>query len=111
FYVARSGDQPTDAITSAGDVAMQAKRYDVTSFSETAFEGEFQKACRVIPDLDCYIFAAPRRTAQLAQLANELQKKEGVDIFLLGFDEPDSELAALCLHFWNDIKQFPSLAA
>lgn len=111
FYVARSGDQPTDAITSAGDVAMQTKRYDVTSFSETTFEGEFQKACRVIPDLDCYIFAAPRRVAQLVQLANELQKKEGVDILLLGFDEPDSEFAALCLHFWNKIRHFPSLSA
>jgi hypothetical protein len=27
FYIARSGDQPADAIAGAGDVAIQGKRY------------------------------------------------------------------------------------
>src|SRR6266404_3621576 len=64
FYVARSGDQPADAIASAADIAMQAKRYGKTAVDETNFEGEFAQACRLIPTLDCYVFAVTRQTAQ-----------------------------------------------
>jgi hypothetical protein len=38
-----------------------------------------------------------------------LQDKEGVDIFLIEFEKPDSDLAALCLRFWDEIRHFPSL--
>ena len=65
FYVARSGDQPADAVASAADIAMQAKRYGKANVDETKFEGEFAQACRVIPNLDCYVFAVTRQTAQL----------------------------------------------
>ena len=101
FYVARSGDQPADAASSAADVAIQVKRYKETTFSETQFEGEFHKACRLYPNLDSYIFAASRPTAQLITLAEQLQQREGIDIFLIGFDKPDSPLPTLCLRFWQ----------
>jgi hypothetical protein len=106
FYVARSGDQPADAIASAADIAIQAKRYAKTAVDETNFEGEFAQACRLIPDLDCYVFAVTRQTAQLRVLATELQNREGVDIVLLGFDTIDSELPALCVTFWQHVKYF-----
>ncbi len=110
FYIARSGDQPADSVNSAGDVAIQTKRYGGSEFSETTFEGEFGRACRAFPLLDCYVFAATRRTAQLAALAHQLEQEHGVDILLVGFEGLDSELAALCVSFWRDIKDFPTLS-
>jgi hypothetical protein len=65
FYIARSGDQPADVVSTSGDVAIQGKRYDKTPLDETEFEGDFHKACRLCPKLDCYVLAATRRTAQL----------------------------------------------
>lgn len=111
FYVARSGDQPADAIASAADVAIQAKRYDKTVLDETQFEGEFAQACRLIPNLDSYVFAATRQTAQLRLLASAIQNREGVDIILLEFDAADSELPALCVTFWDKVRHFTHLAA
>ena len=110
FYVARSGDQPADAIASAADIAMQAKRYAKSTVVETNFEGEFAKACRLIPSLDCYVFAVTRQTGQLRLPAKELQNREGVDIVLLGFDTIDSELPALCVTFWQRVKHFTKLS-
>ena len=110
FYVARSGDQPADALSAAGDVAMQGKRYDRTPLDETDFEGDFHKACRLCPKLDCYVLAATRATAQLNSLARELENRTGIDVILLQFDAPESELPALCVTFWDRIKSFPKLS-
>src|SRR5205823_4281432 len=104
-------DQPADSLASAADVAIQTKRYDMAVVDETKFEGEFSQACRLIPNLDCYVFAVTRQTAQLRLLAHDLQEKEGVDIVLLGFDSVESELPALCVTFWNEVKHFTHLAA
>ncbi len=109
FYVARSGDQPADAVISAADIAMQAKRYGKTTVDEKKFEGEFAHACRRIPNLDCYVFAVTRQHAQLRVLANDLQEREGVDVILLGFDGIDSELPALCVTYWQHVRHFTEL--
>jgi len=109
FYVARSGDQPADAVSAAGRIAIQAKRYDKTPLDETQFEGDFSKAVRLCRNLDCYVLAASRTTAQLNSLADEVQSGTGVDIVLLGFNEPESELSALCVTYWEQIKGFPKL--
>src|ERR1017187_3640645 len=109
LYVARSGDQPADALSAAGEVAMQGKRYDKTPLDETDFEGDFHKACRLCPNLDCYVLAATRATAQLSSLARELEDRTGVDVVLLHFDAPESELPALCVTFWDRITCFPKL--
>jgi hypothetical protein len=109
FYVARSGDQPADAVTSAADIAMQAKRYGRATVDETNFEGEFAKACRLIPNLDCYVFAVTRQTAQLRVVASKLQEQEAVDLIVLGFNSIDSELPALCVTFWQQVKHFTEL--
>src|SRR5579859_1323007 len=63
FYVARSGDQPADALSAKADIAIQVKRYDKTSLDETEFEGDFHKACRLCPELECYVLATTRTTA------------------------------------------------
>jgi hypothetical protein len=110
FYIARAGDQPADALSAAGNVAMQGKRYDKTPLDETEFEGDFHKACRLCPNLDCYVLAATRSTAQLNLLARDLENRTGVDVILLQFDSPDSELSALCVVFWNRIKDFEKLS-
>jgi hypothetical protein len=110
FYVARSGDQPADAVSSEGDIAIQGKRYDKARIGETEFEGAFQKACRVCPKLDCYVLAATRTTAQLTTLADRLQSFSAVDILLVGFGNADSELPALCLSFWEKVRHFPQLS-
>lgn len=109
FYVARSGDQPADAVAPASDIAMQTKRYGKANVDETKFEGEFAQACRLIPNLDCYVFAVTRQTAQLQVLATELQEREGVDIILLGFDGIESELPALCVTYWQRVRHFTKL--
>ena len=110
FYLARAGEQPADALSAAGNVAMQGKRYDKTRLDETEFEGDFHKACRLCPNLDCYVLAATRTTAQLNLLARDLENRTGVDIILLQFDSPDSELSALCIMFWDRIKAFPQIS-
>jgi hypothetical protein len=109
FYVARSGDQPADAASAVGDVAIQGKRYNKTRFVETQFEGEFHKACRLFRKLDCYVLAAPRSTTQLNLLAKTIGDATGVDVLLLQFDAPHSELPSLCVTFWDRIKDFPKL--
>jgi len=109
FYVARSGDQPADAVASAADIALQTKRYGKANVDETKFEGEFAQACRLIPNLDCYVFAVTRQTAQLQVLVTQLQEREGVDIILLGFDGIDSDLPALCVTFWQQVRHFTEL--
>jgi len=69
YYVARSGDQPADAVSGAGSIAVQTKRYlDSTSIDETDFEGDYSKACRSFPNLDCYVFAATRVSLALLLL-------------------------------------------
>jgi len=110
FYIARSGDQPADAVSYDGDIAIQGKRYDKTPLDETDFEGDFHKSCRLCPKLECYVLAATRMTAQLATLANELERITGVDILLLGFGDTDSELPALCISYWEKIRHFPQLS-
>lgn len=110
FYIAKSGDQPADALSVAGDVAIQGKRYDKTPLDETEFEGDFYKACRLCSKLDCYVLAATRSTVQLSSLARELENRTGVDVLLLQFDTDDSELPALCLTFWDHVKNFPKLS-
>jgi hypothetical protein len=110
FYIARAGEQPADALSAAGNVAIQGKRYDRTPLDETEFEGDFYKACRLCPRLDCYVLAATRTTAQLNLLARDLENRTGVDVILLQFDRPDSELSALCIDFWDRIKDFPKLS-
>jgi hypothetical protein len=110
FYIARSGDQPADAVSDEGDIAIQGKRYYKTPLDETEFEGDFHKACRLCPKLDCYVLAATRTTAQLAALANEMERITGVDILLLGFGETDSELPALCISYWEKIRHFHELS-
>jgi hypothetical protein len=110
YYVARSGDQPADAVSGTGRVAVQTKRFrDSTSIDETAFEGDYSKACRSSPHLDCYVFAATRVTAQLRQLADTMQEIMGVDIVLLGFSEDEPEIAALCATYWSQLSAFPEL--
>lgn len=110
YYVARSGDQPADAISATGEIAIQGKRYDETPLHEVNFEGEFGRACRSFPNLDCYVLATTRTTAQLKNLADELQDSTGVDVVLLQFDTPDSELPALCVTFWDQIKNFAAIS-
>lgn len=75
FVVARSGDQPADALAADGGIAIQAKRYDKTPLDETQFEGEFSQACRLCGNLDTYVFATTQSTAQLKQLALDLQSR------------------------------------
>lgn len=110
YYIARSGDQPADAVSQPGAVAIQGKRYDQTNIDETEFEGDFHKACRMFPRLDCYVFAATRTTAQLSVLATQLQNQTGVDILLVGFGDADSALEALCVTYWDVAKTFPKLS-
>jgi len=109
FYIARSGDQPADAISQTGGVAIQAKRYRTTLLDETEFEGDFSKACRTCSNLDAYVLAATCETAQLQVLATELEHIHCVDIVLLGFGRPDAELPTLCVTFWDQIRYLPGL--
>ena len=110
FFVARSGDQPADAVSVVGGIALQCKRYDKTNIDETEFEGDFHKACRTIPSLDCYVVAATRTTGQLTVLAEEIQNANGVDIILLDLDGSESAVAVLCVTFWDQIRTFAGLS-
>ncbi len=111
FYIARSGDQPADAVSSQANVAIQGKRYDKTRLNETEFEGDFHKACRLCPQLDCYILGVTRATGELKVLAEGLQNQTGIDILIIEFDGDNSELPCLCVSFWSEIQRFPAVSA
>lgn len=108
FIVARSGDQPSgDARTLSGDVSMQAKNYsDRTSLDAKGIEGDVRQVNRTLQYLEVYILAVSRNTAQLRDTLDAVEEETGLDIVVLELTDEPSDLGALCVTFWEDIREF-----
>ena len=109
FVVARSGDQPRgDARNLTGEVSIQAKKYsDKTAPRAVEIVGDIDRVRRNLQDLQVYVLAMSRGPYE--QLLNELEdieKDTGLDIVVLELTDELSELGALCVTFWEDIRDF-----
>ena len=108
FVVARSGDQPSgDARNLTGEVAIQAKNYsDRTNLNAKEIEGDIRQVNRTLQDLQVYILAVSRDTAQLRDTLDAVEAETGLDIVVLELTNDLSDLGVLCVTFWEDIYAF-----
>ena len=108
FVVARSGDQPSgDARSISGYVSMQAKLYrGKRTPNATTVEGDIRRVNRTLRDLQVYVLAVSRDTAQLHDTLDAIVKDTGLDIIVLELTNDLSDLGALCVTFWEDISDF-----
>ena len=108
FVVARAGAQPSgDARSLTGEVSIQAKNYsDRTSFDIGEIEADIHQVNRTLRDLQVYILAVSRDTAQPRDRLDAVEAETGVDIVVLELTDKLSDLGALCITFWEDIREF-----
>ena len=112
FFVARSGDQPSgDARDQAGKISMQAKRYTTTQLNESAIIGEIYRARDALPYLQVYVLVISRNIpSQMRDKFDSVEEDTGIDIVILDLTDGLSELGALCITFWDDIRRFFSFS-
>ena len=112
FVVARAGDQPSgDARSLKGEVSIQAKKYTgKNSPNAKTIEGDIRQAIRTLPNLQVYVLALSRDTAQLRDTLDAISVDTGVDIVTLELTDELSDLGALCVTYWEDICQFFDLS-
>ena len=108
FVVARSGDQPSgDARNLLGDISMQAKKYTgKRSPDAKTVEGDIRQVIRQLPELQVYVLALSRDTAQLRDTLDAVSVDTGLDIVTLELTDKLSDIGALCVTFWKDIHEF-----
>jgi hypothetical protein len=108
FVVARSGDQPSgDARSLTGEVSIQAKKYTgKNSPNAKIIEGDIRQAIRTLQNLQVYILAVSRDTAQLRDTLDAVEEETGLDIVVLELTNNLSDLGALCVTLWEDIRGF-----
>ena len=108
FVVARSGDQPSgDARILTGEVSIQAKKYTgKNSPNAKTIEGDIRQAIRTLPNLQVYVLAISRDTAQLRDILEAVVEETGLDIVTLELSDDLSDIGALCVTFWENIHHF-----
>ena len=112
FVVARSGDQPSgDARSLTGEVSIQAKKYTgKNSPNAKTIEGDIRQAIRTLPNLQVYVLAISRDTAQLRDILEAVVEETGLDIITLELSDDLSDIGALCVTFWENIHHFFDLS-
>ena len=108
FVVARSGDQPSGDVRSlTGEIAIQAKNYsNRTNLNAKEIEGDIRQVNRTLQDLQVYILAVSRDTAQLRDTLDAVEAETGLDIVVLELTDDLSDLGVLCVNFWKDVYVF-----
>ena len=108
FFVARSGDQPSgDARDQGRKISMQAKRYTTTQLNESAIVGEIYRTREALPDLQVYVLVVSRNiVSQQRDRFDAVEEDTGIDIVILDLTDKLSDLGALCVTFWDDIRRF-----
>jgi hypothetical protein len=110
FVLARSGDQSgVDARNVAGSSVLQAKRYSVTSLTDAQVETDFHRSRRELANLDVYVLAVTKSTAQLRTRLDQLRDETGIDLIVLDWGSDIPVLGALCVTYWPHISQFAGL--
>jgi hypothetical protein len=113
FRIARSGTQSSgDALSQDITTSLQAKKYaDDTRFRENEIEGDIRRILREIPDLQVYVLAATRSTAQIEPRLKDIEKETGLDIIVLETGDGLSDMGALCITYWTSIQEFAEIGA
>lgn len=108
FVGARSGDQPSgDARNLTGEVSIQAKKYTgKKSPNAKTIDGDIRQAIRTLPNLQVYVLAVSRDSAQLSNTLDTVEEETGLDIVILEL----TDLGALCVTFWENIVHFFDLS-
>ncbi len=109
FVLAKSGTQPSgDARNMTGEVAIQAKNYsDGKKPRDVEIVGDINIVKRNLQDLQVYVLVISRDIS--AQSLGELEavsEETGLDIVTLELTDKLSNLGALCVTFWADIREF-----
>ena len=111
FAVARSGDQPSgDARDLEGKISIQAKRYTTKKLDESSIVGEIYRSRDALPNLQVYVLALSRDRAQSHDRFDRVEEDTGLDIVVLELTDELSDLGALCVTFWEDIRHFFDLS-
>ena len=98
FVVARSGDQSgMDARNSSGSTVMQAKRYSAATLTEAQVETDFHNSRRELEELEVYVLAVTKSTAQLQTRLDQLRNETGIDLIALDWQGPIPALGAVCI--------------
>ena len=109
FETAKSGYQPIgDAINEERTIVLQTKNYnDETPLDRKEILGDIEEAELELPNLQTYVLAASRTIGnRLRNRFGDIEKKTGLDIVSLELTDQLSNLGALCVTFWEDIRGF-----
>ena len=109
FETAKSGYQPIgDAINEERTIVLQTKNYnDETPLDRKEILGDIEEAELELPNLQTYVLAASRTIGnRLRNRFGDIEKKTGLDIVSLELTDKLSNLGALCVTFWEDIRGF-----
>ena len=109
FVVAKSGTQPSgDARSMTGAVSIQAKNYsDGTEPRDMEIVGSIDTVRRNLQDLQAYVLVISRDiSAQSLGELDAISEETGLDIVTLELSDKPSDLGALCITFWEDIREF-----
>ena len=108
FDVAGSGDQPSgDAKSLTDEISVQTKRYTTTKLNLSLIEGEIHRVMRELTNLQFYVLAVSREiSSQQRKRFSDIQNETSVDIVVLELTDELSDLGALCVTFWEDIREF-----
>ena len=107
FLIARSGNQPSgDAHNLKRNISLQAKRYSEANPNAKNLEGDFDANLREMPETDVYVLAITKNSTQLDDTLNAMRDKSGVDVVVWEYDGEHSDLAILCVEFWDQLRSF-----
>lgn len=110
YYVAATGDQPSgDARDEAGGVALQTKAYfGTTRFNKNEAIAQLYRAIHALPELEVYVLAATKDSAQLKDELAWAAREFAVDVLLLHLGPHLTQLNALAVSHWDIVKKFIS---
>lgn len=109
FEIAKSGYQPIgDAINEERTIVLQAKNYnDDSPLNRKEILGDIEEAELELPNLQTYVLATSRTIDnKLRNRLGDVEKKTGLDIVTLELTDKMSNLGALCINFWKNIRGF-----
>ena len=108
FDVAGSGDQPSgDAKSLTDEISVQTKRYTTTKLNLSSIEGEIHRVMRELTNLQFYVLAVSREiSSQQRKRFSDIQNETYLDIVVLELTDELSDLGALCVTLWKEIREF-----
>ena len=107
FEIAKTGYQPRgDAINKEGTIVVQCKKHkDGRTLNRKELIGDIDEANSEVLNLQTYVLAASCNIGdKLRNRLSIVEKETGLDIVILELDRKMSDLGALCVTFWEDVR-------